>query len=100
VSREAFNNLHVWAGDAEELAGHRYDLQGMADWLEAHGYYLAARHTREVLRCLAAAEQISEPLRDVWYAADSYWSGDTTTEEHLREAAAAYQPWPPPPEET
>lgn len=99
MSCEAYGSLHIWAGDAGELAGnHRYHLQGMAGRLQATGYYQAARDTREILRLIEVIEKISAPLAEIWHAVDRVDSGDNHPEEIVVEAAAAYVPYPPPPE--
>jgi len=76
------------------LEGQREDIEKMERRLQSHGYYAAARSTREVLRALDAAERIAESLEDVWLAVEWADSGDSG-EESVRKAVEAFSPWPP-----
>ena len=80
--------------NTDDLSSRTGAVQAMADRLEASGYYAAARSTRNVLLMLQAAERTAGALADVWQAVEWKDSNDWS-EERVREAVAAFVPWPP-----
>lgn len=92
MSGGSYSYLYCHVNGLDQQRG---DVKAMAERLEGGGYYAAARSTRDVLRFLDAAERAAKALEDVWHAVEWADSGDSS-EERVREAVAAFSPWPPP----
>ena len=94
MSGGSYNYL-CWARETGELSGRRGTITEMAERLEKSGYFAAARATRNVGILLDGAERAAQALEDVWHAVEWADSGDSG-EDAVREAVAAFAPWPPP----